>query len=287
MTTAALDGSALAHRALVTAMLYGLGPPARTSAIAWAPPSELATVRAADVIVTVDGPELDVEAFTAAREAASPDGVVTVVVASKAALGLVSAASPAQNAEDAYARARAWGALAANGPRAPAVAPARLRDLAAAASGAGLVLVEPEVPRVRVQPRHAVDRAILATIALGGTARPLLFVREGRAPRGGLARLRDERILDGWIEGRGLRASAPSLLGAALDTLAEAGVPVAGKQLLREARMRWTEAARAAGIRATSSAGDVGLLAKALRVLWLDGAIEVYARDPVAPLVAT
>ncbi len=294
MTTTGLDANALAHRALLTSMLYGLAPRRRDASVVWAAPADLAAVRSADVLVTVDGPELDAGSFAAACEAIGSEGVVAVVVASSAALGLLSAPQQPQSrlGTDAYARARAWAAHAEKAPRALAVSPARLRELVAGASTAGLALVEREIPRARVQPKHAVDRAILATITLGATAHPLLFVRERRAPKGGLVRVRDERLLDGWIEGRGIVPgtaapvdAAPSLLRAALEALAEADAPMRGKDLLREARLRWTDAARAAGAPVTTSSADSALLAEELVTLWLDGAIEVLARDPVKPLV--
>ncbi len=308
----------LAHRALVTASLYGLAARTSTPKVVCLSPGELARSSVADIVVTVDGPKLDATALATARDAA-PAGVVAVIVGSTSALGLLASAAPAEPGRtDAFARAAAWASVAARAPRAPAVSAARLREIAAAASSAKLVLVEPDVPHARTQPKLAIDRAVLATIMLGATARALLFVREGAAPKGGLARVRDERILDGWIDGSGLRGenarrdsargesvrsarargesmdmrapledrAPPSLLDAARDALAQSETPMRGKDLLREARARWTDAARSAGTRAPTSSADAAVLAKELRLLWIDGAIELYAVDPAVPLVA-
>jgi len=286
---ASLDWNALAHRALVTAALYGIGPKAGAERVVCSLPSALGGTHGSGMIVTVDAPELGATSFAAARDAMTADGVLAVVVGSRSALGLLTLVPGSAGARtDAFARAARWAEIAARAPRAPAVGPSRLREIVAAASSAGLVLVEPDVPHVRAQPKDAADRAVLATILLGATARPLLFVREGRAPKGGLARIRDERLLDGWIEGRSRlpTATPPSLLGAALEALAAADGPMPGKDLLREARARWAEGARATGTRAPTSASDGAVLAKELRRLWLDGAIELYAAAPGTPLVA-
>jgi hypothetical protein len=279
----------LAHRALTAATLYGLTPRTGRPRVACAP--SLAGARDADVVVLVDTPPLDATAFASARDAAARGGVIAVVVASVAAVGLVhDAKSGAPPGTDAYARAAAWAASvhSARAPLAPPVSAAHLRELVTEAASAGLVLVEADVPRVHLQARTAVERAILATIALGATARPLLFVHEARAPKHGhLRNVRVERALDGWIarhtEAR-VTAAPTSLLEAALAVLDEASAPVRGKDLLREARSRWAAAAAIRGERVTASSADAPALAKGLVAAWLDGTIELYATDPAEPL---
>ncbi|MDF2695681.1 MAG: hypothetical protein K0S65_4064 [Labilithrix sp.] len=278
----------LAHRALAAATLYGLTPRTGRPRVACAP--NLAGARDADLVVLVDTPPLDATAFASARDAAARSGVVAVVVASTAAVGLVHNAESADPpGTDAYARAAAWAARhPAHAPLAPPVSAARLRELVTEAASAGLVLVEADVPRVHLQARTAVERALVATIALGATARPLLFVHEARAPKHGhLRNVREERALDGWIarhaEAR-VTADPTSLLEAALAVLDEAATPVRGKDLLRAARSRWAAAAATRGERVTASSADAPALARGLVAAWLDGTLALYAADPAEPL---
>ena len=260
------DLGALAHRALVAATLHGLlsrGRP-RVTTVGEGP---------ADLAVAIDDPPLDASALERLRDAV-PDGVVAVVVASTSAAGLVRAGLAPAPGDGAFARAAAWSVAAARGPLAPAVSAARLREIAALASAAGLVLVEPEVHGVAH--RSAVERAIFSTIAHGATARPLLFARRG--PRSGLARVRPERVLDGFVAGRGVAVPPPtSLAGAALSILAGKERPVAVKELLREARDGWARPA---------SADDGPALARGLVAAWIDGGIDLYAVDPETRLDA-
>ena len=289
------DAETLAHRALASATLYGLLPPA--ARVVFARPPEVSPrgaagglfdgrgVAGADLVVTIDGGHLDEAAFGATP----PHGAVAVMIGSTSAVHLVAAGiAPDRTRRSAFTRALAW-AEHRRGPVAPAVSPERVRELVARAGAAGLALVEPDLALLRgATSRAPVDRAILATIALGATARPLLFVREARAPKGGLARLRDDRALDGWVEGLAPPpgAAPTSLVEAALDVLIEGSGPTRGKDLLREARSRWADAARALGVRAAPSASDGQALARGLVAAWLEGSIELYARDPAAPLVA-
>jgi hypothetical protein len=270
--------TALAHRALVAATLYDVAPrvprvSARTTG------GETAD---ANVLVAVDDPPLDGAAFAAAREALAPDGIVAVVVSSTAAAGLLGAGvvrDPAR--DDAFARASAW-AASVRAPLAPPVSASRLRAIAAAAAASGFALVEPEIRLLRSRPpRTAVDRAVVSVVLRGAVARPLLFVPERRAPKNRLAKLREERALDGWIEASTAPAAEPaSLFDAALSALARHGGPMRGKDLLREARAIWTEAARSRGERVTLSASDGPTLAKALVEAWHTGTVELYAVDP-------
>ncbi|MBX3221207.1 MAG: hypothetical protein KF795_11860 [Labilithrix sp.] len=308
----ALDWNALAHRALATASLYDVlrgaagasragaarssraGAAGASPTLACARASELASVRDADLVVTVDAPALDAASFVAAREAIAPGGIVALLIASTSAAGLLAAGvghtAPASAAgrPDAFALATAWARVAARAPLAPAASASRIRELASLASASGLALVEPDVPHLRAQPKAAVDRAVLATVAFGATARSLLFVPEGRAPKGGVVRLREERVLDFWIEGRSIAAAArpSSLPEAALAELAACARPIRGKDLLREARARYADAARQAGVQVTASSTDGPLVARELVTAWRDGAVELWAADPATPLAA-
>jgi hypothetical protein len=273
---------ALAHRALVAASLYGLLPRTAHPRVFCSGGSATGN----DLVVMVDAPALEPAAFASARDAArDPDGLVAVVVASPSAAGLVQARLDGEApGGDAFARAAAWARAAAAGPLAPIVSAPRLRELVAHAAAAGLALVEPEVPFVR-SPRTAVDRAVIATIALGATARPLLFVRDRQAPKGGLARLRCDRALDGWIGRRGRDAPEPTtLFAAALAALAESPEPLRGKDLLRDARARLGDHAKSRGERVTTSSSDGSALAKELVAAWVDGRLDLYAVDPAALL---
>jgi hypothetical protein len=201
---------------------------------------------------------------------------------------------------DAYARAAEWAKLRSRASMAPAVAPERLAQIVDGAAAAGLTLVEPEsgavapaLARVRgmKSPRA---RALLATIALGASARPLLFVPAARAPKGGLVRLRVERLADGWVEaafpsaiGEGPGAPDGELLDAALAILHDAARagrgPVLFKELLREGRERWSSAARTRGGRATASASDAADLAAFLHRRAADESVLLYLLDPADP----
>lgn len=301
MTEGAYDWTALAHRALVAAAVYGLMPRsprvacatfdrARPVIHAIGPSIDAVAVPAApNVLVTVDDPSLDPPAFVAACESlGAPEGVLAVVVSSTSAAGLVRARLETHGARtDAFARAAAWAANAASTPLAPPASASRIRELVAHAAGAGLALVEPEVTLVRTwTPRTAIDRAILSTIVSGATSRPLVFVPESRAPKGGLAKLREERVLDGWVQAVAVASFEPTtLFGAALTLLAEDRAPVTGKELLREARSRWSEAARARGERVTLSSSDGPTLVKALLDAWAEGTLALYALDPTTRLL--
>lgn len=272
--------TALAHRALVAATLHDVAPRV--------PRVSAHTTAGANVLVALDDPPLDSAAFAAAREALATDGIVAVVVSSTATAGLLRAGvvhDPAR--DDAFARASAW-AASVRTPLAPPVSASRLREIAAAAAASGFALVEPEVRLLRSRPpRTAVDRAVVSVVLRGAVARPLLFVPERRAPRNGLAKLREERALDGWIEASAAPAAQPaSLFEAALFALAQHGAPMRGKDLLREARAIWTEAARSRGERVTPSASDGPALAKDLVDAWRAGVLELYAVDPGSNLLA-
>jgi hypothetical protein len=268
--------SALAHRALAAATLHGLLPRA-PRVVCWR--EDRASDARGNVVVAGDAPALG--AFDALRSAMDgADAIIAVVIASTSAAALVQARAVDTERTDAFARAAIWARTAAAGPLAQAVSAARLREIVTSAEAAGLVLVEPELPstlaRLTPSPRSSVARAIVTAVALGATARPLLFVPAQHAPKGGLAKLRVERALDGWIEGRaGVTAARTSLLGAALEALAGAPGPMRGKELLREARTRWAETTRA-----TASTADGPALARDLVTAWHDGAIELYALDP-------
>jgi hypothetical protein len=328
---------AFAHRAMVEVVVAGLIKPrrglrvvaddVRDGAGATAGESKRAgaavSARAgasADLLVMTDDREVADEALegrmTRARAAVGDVGIVALVVGSVTTSELVDAARRVDIASgalrergdrgDAYVRAVTWARALEETAAAPAVTPERLGRLVDAAAAAGLTLVEPETAAIvpalaRVRGlRSPRARAILATIALGSAARPLLLVPTGRAPKGGLARLKVERLADGWVAARtsarravgdaSLRdgdATDGGLALAALTILDDAARAGAGallfKELLRAARERWTAAARARGQRATVSGSDAAELATSLHRRAAHESVVLYVLDPSDP----
>jgi hypothetical protein len=292
----------LAHRAVTSAALAGLlGRSLRGLRVRAGGLGALAAAPGdADLYVAVD------DGASAVPTVRAP---LALVIASPVAASLVALAlaaddvAVAPNAIEGYAAAREWArARAAHAPTrtrpddgaqggvaiAPPVTPERLLAIAEIAAASGLVLVEPDLPaplaRLRTTFPRPLDRAVAATIALGHTARPVLFVPEASAPKAQPLRVKPERLGDGWI--RASAAAPPdeeALVAAALETLAERAAPVAFKELLREARERWSSAARRGGSRASPSAGDAAKLATALERLSHQGVVELFAVDPAAP----
>ncbi|MEA2746936.1 MAG: hypothetical protein QOI41_1079 [Myxococcales bacterium] len=297
------DAEAYAHRAIVEATVAGVIKPRRGLRVVVGAGESAG----ADLLVMTDEGVVDdaglADVMKRARGLVGEAGVVALVVGSRVVAELAVVARRASGASgDAYARAIAWtreraGTFTA---MAPAVSPERLARMVEAAAASGLTLVEPEtaaiapaLARVRgmKSPRA---RALLATVALGAAARPLLFVPAGRAPKGGLARLKVERLADGWVA-----ASRPSELAdrrgttagdlveaalAILDDAARGGRgPLPFKELLRAARERWSIAARARGERVTASAGDVAELATALHRRAAREDVLLYSLDPADP----
>jgi hypothetical protein len=206
--------------------------------------------------------------------------------------------------EDAYGSAIAWASRRAAEVLAPAVAPDRLARIFDAAARAGLALVEPEsaalgsgLGRIRGL-RSPRSRALLATVALGAAARPMLLVPSSRAPRGSLGRLKVDRVADGWVAtvpGNVLGSFPANLPGSSetelvrtarsvLHDAARGGRgPMPFRELLREARDRWSAEARAKGARVTPSATDSSDLAAALHRWFLVDEVRLYALDPEKP----
>ncbi len=312
---------AFAHRAMVEAVVAGLIKPRRGLRVVVEKASATADAgdgARADLMLMTDDAEVAPEGFAElmkrARGAVGDAGFVALVVGSAVTSELVEAAGRARAAStasddprepgDAYARAMTWATARASALRAtamaPAVTPARLARLVDAAATAGLTLVEPEtgalapaLARVRGL-RSARARALLAVVALGSAARPLLFVPSERAPKGGLARLKVERLADGWVAAAGPSAFAREggaadgdLALAALAILDEAAGagrgPLLFKDLLREARERWTAAARARGERATVSGSDAAELAASLHRRAAHESVLLYVLDPADP----
>ena len=326
-----LDAAALAQRGLVAALVLGLlGRSARDVRDARVLVGTLETLARAeparvDLVVLVDAAVIaDAElpaALAGVRRILGEGAAVALVVGSPVTCSFVhiartiapAARSPATSArtplrDDAYARARRWAAPRAALRLAPRLDPDRFVRIASAAGAAGLTLVEadvatatPALARVRgIKTSRA--RALLTTIGLGAAARALLFVPSARAPKGGLARAKVERLADAWVsagasgalhqavdgEGRADDSAHPSaLVSAALTILGERATaavpPLAFGALLREARERWTSTARASGARATPSAKDSPDLAVALYRLAADDRIELHAVDPQNP----
>jgi hypothetical protein len=232
-----------------------------------------------DVVVRVDDPPLDASAFSG-----PPEGVVAVMVSSTSAAGLLRAELPSVAGEDAFARAATWAAGVRALRLAPPVSPSRLRAIVTAAESAGWTLVEPDVPHDRLKtPRSPVERAVLWTVATGAIARPLLFVRTARAPKGGLAKVRPAQALEGTVSLRvPTEISTPANLAeAALVVLSQRGCAMAGAELLREARDLWAHRERARGRRAVASAEDGKVLAKALLQAWMAGEVDLYGRGEI------
>jgi hypothetical protein len=301
----ARDAAALAHRALAAAVVLGLRKASRGTRVVVAELSVPGPGSRADlVVVTDEGRVVDRELPEAmARLRATlgdgSDGVVALMVGSPITRALAAAADEAvvaatKGRADTYARAIARAANRADAAArlAPSLDPARLRALVEAAAGSDLTLVEPELSatstalsRVRGM-RSPRARALLATVALGSSARPLLFVPAPAAPKGGLARVKVDRIADTWLTARPTghaSAAATDVVLAALGVLGDADGPMAFKELLREARERWTAHARASGARATPSAADARELAGVIHQLAAAEEIEMFAVDPAAP----
>jgi hypothetical protein len=239
------------------------------------------------------------------RQRIRDDGAVVLVVGSPVARALIDAARSTHPAaglvarDDAYARAIAWAApRAATRDVAPDLDPRRLAAIVDRASTSDLVLVEPEIAaltpalaRARGM-RSPRARALLTTVALGAAARSLVFVPSRAAPKAGLARTKTERLVDGWVRAAGPRSSSEAssrtdLVRAALAVLDDAARadrgPLPFKDLLREARDRWSSDARGRGARATPSAGDARELAAALHQLAAAEDVVLHAVDPAAP----
>lgn len=137
-----------------------------------------------------------------------------------------------------------------------ATTPAEIR---AAVAEQPFALVELDLPIGKLAlPRDVVERAILARVTRGPSARPLLFVR---GHKGGVVPVKNERALDRTIT-LVERFEGPPLVAAAVAAL-EAG-PLDGKTLLREARAR-----------TSASTSDKAELAKALVRAWNDGLIRL------------
>lgn len=261
---------AFVHRGLTAASLAGLLG------------RSLAGVRVrAGALGTLDG-EADLfvatdDGSTAVPRVAAP---LALVFSSPVAAALVRETTvTAPDAIEAYRLAREWAEARKGSDVAPPVTPERLVAITEAAAAAGLVLVEPELPLALAPLRTAfprpVDRAVLASIALGALARPALFVPAARAPK--TLRVRPELV--GWIRGTApAPAGEEALVAAALDILRERGRPVPWKELLREARER-----AASTSRGTPSTGDAAKLATALERLSHHGTVELFAVDPDAP----
>jgi hypothetical protein len=304
MTHGDAHAPALAHRALVAATVLGVTRLTKglrvTVAELGAEPSPVS----ADLVVTTDHGHVDEQELprAMARLAGSlrndGDGVIALVVGSPVTRSLTATAARGDvvasmhGRDDAYARAVVW--AASRGGRAllaPPLSRERLGVVGEAAAASNLTLVEPELaatspPLARVRGmRSPRTRAIVATLALGAGARPLLFVRSGVAPKGGLARAKVERLTDGWVEAaaRSHEPAAADIVTAALAVLHASNGPVSFKELLREARERWTAHARATGARATPSSKDARELAAALHQLGDAEEVTLFAVDPSRP----
>jgi hypothetical protein len=299
-------GTSLAHRAIAAAVVLGLLEPRRglrvtVADLAAEPTEEGAT----DLFVVTDRGEADERELPGrmarVRASLAASGVLAVVVGSPITRALVAAASAdarerAAGREDAYARALTWAAERADDVTlAPALDPQRLRIALDGAAACGLVLVEPEpagaLARVRAlkSPRA---RALLATIALGTAARPLLFVPSPLAPKNGRARAKVERLADGWVTApsRGGPSEPPlatDLVTAATTILRASALageaPMRFGELLRRARDRWAEGARATGSRATPGSADARELAAALHERSAADDVTWFALDPSDP----
>lgn len=244
------------------------------------------------------GAEVDVLVITREDELAtariSADGAVVVMVRSPLAQALEDAAGSIDPIEatrdDAYAHALRWAEARRGAPMATiAIDGEKLDGIVASAARGGLSLVEPDLAVRARGVRTSPARALFATITSGARARPLVFVRSARAPKGGLARLKVERLTDGWVAPGAARSTAQGteaitdLTTAAITALEERGRPVPFKELLREARERWAMAARAAGRPSTPATTDARDLATALHRLAVDERVTLSMLDPGAP----
>lgn len=229
-------------RARTTAFVWDLLP--ATATIAAGPPDDLP---AADLRVTVDADDDRLAA------AAAGGGILAVVVASEVATNLIATAradreraSSAASRPDPYGRALAWAAARAELELAPAISVERIVQLTARLDAAGLVLVEPPVDafapglaRFVGTTRTPLERAIFAVVALGATARPLLFVPRARAPKAATPKVRLDRVADLRIARGPVATAGPTdtpLLDHALAVLAAEDRAVPFKELLRMAR---------------------------------------------------
>ena len=305
-----------AHRAIVDAVVAGLVK-ARTGmrvvsidagAGAEAEAGESAGADLDVVLMTVRGwADEGAAVMGRARAMVGETGVVALIVGSRVTRELVEgvraedADATAAKGADAYGRAMDWARARRGAVAAPEVEPEGLAWIVDAAAAVGLVLVEPEtatlspaLARIRGM-RTPRARALLASVALGASARPMLFVPAARAPKGGLARWKVERITDGWVAaaGAGDAGDGPApaddrdLLQTALAILHDAArdgrPPLLFKELLREARDRWAAAARARGARASASSTDAVELATFLVRRAADESVLLYALDPADP----
>lgn len=294
-----IHATTLAHRALVAASVLGLRKATRGLRVTVFELSAAHHGTTADVVVLTDDgrvPERELPGAMARARAAlgeSNDGVVALVVGSPVTRALVDTAregvvASMEGRADAYARAVVWAAARAeHATLAPSLDAERLRVVVEAAAGSGLTLVEPEpspaLARIRGM-RSPRARALLATVATGAGARPLLFVPSRVAPKGGLARAKVERLADGWVEAKaGSAHAATDIVSAARAILGASPGPMPFKDLLREARARWTSHARAIGARATPSSADARELAAALHQLGETEDVTLYALDPSDP----
>jgi hypothetical protein len=296
----AIDATALAHRAIVAASVLGLKKATRGLRVSVAEMSAAATAASADLLVVTDEGRVAVDhiraTMAAARAAIGDAGVLALVVGSPVTRALVAAAgadvvAAMEGRDDAYARAIMWASARAR-QLAPALDPERLKAIVEAAVAADLTLVEPELAatapalgRLRGF-RSPRARALLATVAQGAGARPLLFVPSRTAPKGGLARAKLERLADGWVRAEPssqVPPAATDVARAALAILRGAAGPLPFKDLLREARERWTTHVRATGGRATPSSADALDLATALHHLAADDDVTLFALDPSNP----
>jgi len=295
---------ALAHRAIVDAVIAGLVKPRRGMRVVSADASASAEGDV-DVVVLSGRGRTDAEVAEVmgrARGLVGETGIVALVVGSLAAreLGEVARDIDARGAapkdgRDAYGRAIDW-ARTRRGVVAEDLEPERLGAVVDAAAAAGLVLVEPDtatlspaLARIRGM-RSPRARALLATVALGANARPMLFVPADRAPKGGLARWKAERIADGWVaaaDGAAPSSADHDLRQTALavlhDAAREGRRAIPFKELLREARDRWSLAARARGERVAVGSSDIVELATFLVRRAADETVLLYALDPADP----
>jgi hypothetical protein len=291
-----VSAEALAHRAVLAAMVLGV-----LKVRAGLRVSVRESTSTSDVVVVTDAHP----AMETLRARIADDGVVVLFVSSPVTRALIDVARDAELAtrmtarDDAYARAIGWAAARADrSVVAPDLEPQGFAAIVESAAKNDLVLVEPEVAalspalaRVRSL-RSPRARALLTTIALGAAARPLVFVPSRVAPKGGLARPKPERLVDSWVESAGPRTSSEvptrsDLVRAALDVLDDAARSSRGpfpfKELLREARERWSAGARERGARATPSSADARELAASLYMLGAAEDILLYAVDPASP----
>jgi len=312
--TVEANAEAFTHRAIVAATVAGLLKPRRGLRVVVAganvSPGAGAGAGADLLVMTDEGVVADGDVapvMRSARACIGDAGIVALVVGSIVTRELVDAADDAGESlvasgahGDAYARAMEWARERTRAGLAPSVAPERLAHVVEAAAAAGLTLVEaesgavaPALARVR-RMKSPRARALLATIALGAAARPMLFVPAGRAPKGGVARVKVDRLADGWVEARrpcarevGAASPDSDLIRAALAILDEAARarrrPMLVKELLREARERPAAGTRTQGVRPTASASDTADLAGFLHQRAAHESVVLYALDPGDP----